>query len=141
MTAVPLVAAPAFAAGGAYGDWTLPAPTGSLSFPGVGLPNAVVTTDSTSPPVASGQSAFLNPSTPFGQAYGGSRGRPYLALRTAAGATPSTTTITFDTAPPAGTWGFALGDVDADHVHICATGPDGVDLTPAELGFQGAFNY
>ncbi|MCF2527767.1 Ig-like domain-containing protein [Yinghuangia soli] len=139
VVAVPFAAAAAGAA--VYADWTVPAPDGTMTLPAAGLPPATVTSDSSAPLVASGSSAYLNASTPFGSVFGSSRGRPYLALKTATGNAPSTTTITFATAPAAGTWGFALGDIDADHVYISATGPDGVALTNAELGFQGTFNY
>ncbi|QKW21309.1 carboxypeptidase regulatory-like domain-containing protein [Kitasatospora sp. NA04385] len=136
-----LTAAPAGAAGSAYGDWSLSGPTGTLGFPVVGLPRATVTTDGTNPAVASGGSAFLNAATPFGAAYGGSQGHPYLTLRTAAGRGPSTTTLAFERPLAAGSWAFALGDIDADTVRITGTAADGSPLTPANLGFRGAFNY
>ncbi|WP_052433300.1 hypothetical protein [Streptacidiphilus carbonis] len=133
---VPVAASPAFASGSAYGEWA----ADSLTVPAVGFPAATVTTTSSSTSVPSGSSAYLNDSTPFGSAYGSSRGHAYLALRTATGLQPSVTTIDFARPTPVG-WGFALGDVDADHVKVTATGADGSLLTAAQLGFQGSFNY
>ncbi|NUU21842.1 MAG: LPXTG cell wall anchor domain-containing protein [Streptomycetaceae bacterium] len=75
---VPLTATASWAAGGAYGDWTLDTPA-TLTFAAAGLPTATVTTDSNAPQVAGGTSAWLNPTTPFGAQYGSSR------LRTASG--------------------------------------------------------
>ncbi len=51
-------------------------------------------------------------------------------------------TFTFDTPTPAGTWAFALGDVDAEEITVLATASDGTTaLSAAELGWQGGFNY
>ena len=48
--------------------------------------------------------------------------------------------ITFDTAPVPGTYGIALGDVDAEEIIITATGPDGAPVSTHEwLGTT--FNY
>ena len=133
---VPVAASPAFAAGSSYGEWT----ASSLTVPAVGFPAATVTTTSTSEIIAAGTSTYLGDSTPFGAAYGSSRGHNYIALRTASGLQPSVTTLDFASPTPVG-WGFTLGDVDADHVKVEATGADGSALTAAQLGWQGTFNY
>ncbi|MFJ8041732.1 Ig-like domain-containing protein [Kitasatospora sp. NPDC096147] len=132
-------AAPAAASGTEYGAWDLPGRR--LTVPAAGFPAASVTTDSTNPTTPSGSSSFLNRATPFGAAFGSSQGLPYLSLRAASGNSPSTTTLAFETAPPAGSWGFALGDVDADTVTVSGTAADGSALTAADLGFRGAFTY
>jgi Bacterial Ig domain len=115
--------------------------SGTLTVPVSGFPAAQVSTNSSSVLVPSGASAYLNAGTPFGAAYGSSKGEPYLALRTASGLQPSNTVITFATPPAAGTWAFALGDVDADLVRVEATDPAGNPVPTADLGFQGSFNY
>ncbi|WP_188283983.1 Ig-like domain-containing protein [Streptomyces sp. CBMA29] len=136
---IPLAATPAAAAGSAYGEWSETA----LHVPVTGFPDAAFTTDSSSVTTPSGVSTFLNDSTPFGAAYGSSRGQNYLSLRPSTGGAngqPSLTTLTFAAATPVG-WGFTLGDIDADQVRITATGVGGVRLTAAQLGFQSTFNY
>jgi hypothetical protein len=127
-------------AAGAYADWTLSGNAGTMAIPVTGFPAATLTTNSISPSVQSGMSAYLSASTPFGQAFGSSQGRPYALLRTAAGQTPSTTTFTFANPTPA-RWGFTLGDIDADKVTISATGAGGGPLSAADLGFESSFNY
>ncbi|SFE76765.1 hypothetical protein SAMN05216251_105128 [Actinacidiphila alni] len=134
---IPLTAGVAAAAGSSYGTWST---GGTLHVPVTGFPDATWTTNSNTPSTPSGASTFLNDSTPFGAAYGSSRGQNYLALRSAPGGADSTTTVTFAAATPVG-WGFTLGDVDADTVRVSATGPGGVPLTTAQLGFQSSFNY
>lgn len=125
----------------AYADWYPSGQSGTVAPPNVGFPSARYTSDSTGLQVPSGNSTFLNEATPFGAKFGSSRGQGYLKFGTASGRKPSTTTITFDKPTPVGTWGFALGDIDADHVRIVAKGADGKELTAAELGFKGSFNY
>lgn len=131
---IPLAAAPATAAGSAYGAWV----PGGLDVPVTGFPDAALTSTSTS--VTPAASAFLNRDTPFGAVYGSSRGQNYLGLRTAQGGADSLTTLAFPSPAPVG-WGFALGDVDADTVRVTATGAGGEPLTAAQLGFQSSFNY
>jgi hypothetical protein len=106
-----------------------------------GFPATEITTDSTSPSQASGQSAFLNSSTPFGQAFGSSQDKPYALLRSAAGRAPSTTVVHFDRPLLPGSWGFALGDVDAEKIQITAYDAAGRQISAAALGFQGTFNF
>ncbi|MET8505619.1 SdrD B-like domain-containing protein [Streptomyces sp. NPDC004787] len=124
-----------------YGEWTMNGTTGEVGIPLAGFPTAAVTTDSSTTTVQSGSSAFLGPGTPVGARYGTSQGKSYVNLRTAAGRTPSTTTLTFESPTNAGTFAFTLGDIDADGVQVSATGADGQPLTAEELGWQGAFNY
>ena len=127
-------------AAGTYADWTLSGNAGTMAIPVTGFPAATLTTNSTSPSLQSGTSAYLNASTPFGQAFGSSQGRPYALLRTAAGQTPSSTTFTFENPTPTH-WGFTLGDIDADKVTISATDAAGGPLSAADLGFESSFNY
>ena len=135
----------AVAAGGASGAYAATSQyatsydfaSGQVTVPAAGFPAAHISTDSTNPTSPSGASAFLNSSTPFGQAFGSSQGEPYALLHLASGRKPSTTVITFDSAPAAGTWGFALGDVDAENVQVKAFGPGDTPLPVSDLGFEG----
>jgi len=92
--------------------------------------------------IGAAKEAKLTGSTPFGTRFGTSFGEQYLSLGGA-----NTTgeiaevVLTFATPAPAGRWGFALGDVDAEKITISATRSDGTALTGAQLGFQGTFNY
>ncbi len=123
--------------------WTLsganPSWTGTSTLPAVAFPPATFATDSRTPTIPSGASAFLGPDTPFATTFASTQNEPYLNLRPALGSAPSTTTFTFPGSTPIG-WGFAFGDVDADLVTISAVGPSG-PLTVAQLGFEGVFNY
>lgn len=127
----------------AQGTWTIsganPSWSGTAEIPATAFPPATFETNSNTPTVPSGASAFLGASTPFGTAFESTRDNPYLTLRPAAGGSPSVTTFTFDSPTPVG-WGFAAGDIDADFVTVSASGPSG-PLTAAQLGFQGSFNY
>jgi hypothetical protein len=129
----------AYAAAAQYAQWNIPA--GLVTVPAKGFPAGHISTDSTAPGSPSGQSAFLNASTPFGQAFGSSQGQPYALLHLASGRKPSTTVISFDSPPAAGTWGFALGDVDAEDIHIDAYDAAGTLLPVSALGFQSVFNF
>ena len=123
-----------------YADWTVSGKSGSLTMPGSGLPDASFDSTSTILRSPSGKSAWLGNQTPFGQEFGSSQGHNYLSFAAAAGKKPSRTKIIFDF-PATGTWGFALGDIDADRATIIAKDESGNELTGAELGWQGAFNY
>ncbi|MFF2011434.1 carboxypeptidase regulatory-like domain-containing protein [Streptomyces sp. NPDC058195] len=125
----------------AYGDWSVSGATGTVAIPLADFPSAAVATDSSTAVVEPGTSVFLGPGTPVGDRYGTSQGKEYVTLRTAAGRTPSTTTLTFEHPTNAGTFAFTLGDIDADSVRVTATGADGQPLTVDQLGWQGAFNY
>lgn len=131
----------AYSAAGAYAGWTLNGTSGTMTVPVTGFPPAAVTTDSTSPSVQAGTSAYLSAATPFGAVFGSSRGEQYALLRTAAHLGPSTTTFTFRTPAPASGWGFALGDVDADRVTISGTDETGAPVSAASLGYESSFNY
>ncbi|MEW2502791.1 SdrD B-like domain-containing protein [Amycolatopsis sp. NPDC047767] len=136
-----LGAQPAGAAGSAYATWDLRSGEGPVTVPVAGFPAGAFSTDATSATATSGGTTYLAADTPFGQVFGSSRGRPYAVIRPAAGSAPSTTTISFARPAPASSWGFALGDVDADTVQVSATGADGSRVDVASLGYQGAFNY
>jgi uncharacterized repeat protein (TIGR01451 family) len=123
-----------------YADWTVSGQAGTFSVPGSGFPSGAVASDTTLR-APSGKSTYLNNSTPFGQEFGESQNRSYLSFGTARGGKPSTTTVTFDTATPVGSWGFTLGDIDADKAKVTAIGADGKALTTDQLGWKGAFNY
>ena len=129
----------ALAAADQYAQWNIPA--GLVTDTARNFPVGHISTNSTAPTSPSGQSAFLNASTPFGQAFGSSQNQPYALLHLAAGRQPSTTVISFDSPPAAGSWGFALGDVDAENIHLQAYGPGGAELPDTALGFQSVFNY
>jgi hypothetical protein len=124
-----------------YAEWTVHDSSGTVEVPGSFFPAGTYTSDSTPLRVATGKSTFLNTTTPMGAEFGSSRDQDYLAFGTASRNRPSTTTITFGSGTPAGDWGFALGDIDADRARITAKEPDGTALTAGELGWQGAFNY
>ncbi len=139
---VPLSAGSAAAEGSSYGEWEFGGgDTGSVSVPVAGFPSAQVTTDSVLSRVSGGTTTFLNDQTPFGAAYGSSRGHSYANLAAARGGAPSRTTLNFTTPTEPGSWALALGDIDADQVRITAIGADGNPLSGAELGFQDTFNY
>lgn len=124
-----------------YAQWAVSGGTGSMTIPVLGFPSASVSTNSSSTQIGSGASAFLNASTPFGAQYGSSQNQPYALLRTASGIRTSTTTLTFATPPTAGSWGFALGDIDADLAQLSATGANGQPVPVTDLGFQSTFNF
>jgi hypothetical protein len=109
--------------------------------PCAGFPVVQATSTATTVSTPSGGSAFLGADTPFGQAFGSSQGEPYVNVSTAAGGTPSTTTLDFDVPTPAAGWGFALGDVDADKVQVRALDSHGQLVSAADLGFRTSFNY
>jgi len=107
--------------------------------------SATVTSDSRAGQVGviSGASVWLAQGTDVGAKYGTSQGQPYLNLRPKAdtATSPSTTTYSFNAPTPTSGWTFVLGDIDADSVRIQAIGTDGQQLTAADLGFRGGFNY
>ena len=113
----------------------------SVTDPAINFPPTHITTDSTAPSQASGASTFLNDATPFGAVFGSSQGKPYALLRSAKGLNPSTTVVHFERPLAPGTWGFALGDVDAEKVRVTAYDAAGVQVPTSALGFQGSFNF
>lgn len=124
-----------------YAQWTVSGGSGTVEIPGAGFPTGTVTSDARPLRVPSGTSTFLNAATPFGKEFGSSQGKGYLYFGTATGSQSSTTTIDFAAGTPVGTWGFALGDIDADTAKVTAVGTNGKPLTAAQLGWQSAFNY
>lgn len=124
-----------------YGEWETTDKTGTVTAPGSYFPAGHVTSDAGIFRVFSGKSTYLTGDTPFGQEFGSSKDHSYLQFNAVSAAKPSTTTITFATPAPANSWGFALGDIDADKATIEATDANGNALTAAELGWKGAFNY
>jgi hypothetical protein len=127
---------------GSYAQWTRDGTSGTITLASAGFssPSAAWTTNAGNLGVAT--SATLGASTPFGQRFGSSSGKQYLGAGLSSGA-PSTTTYSFTRPAPAGTWGFAFGDIDADFVVLSATNSQGVAVPVATIGtwFQGAFNY
>ena len=113
--------------------------TGTVDLPAVAFPAGTFTSNASNLTIPSGASAYLNTATPFGSTFASTQNKPYLSLPNTPGGAGSTTTFTFATPTPLG-WGFAFGDIDLEVVTITATGPGG-PLTPAQLGFQGTFNY
>ena len=138
--ASPASAAPATI--GSFPTWVMARTTDAgLTFsgradfsPAAAFPGVSVETNSTTVKTPSGDSAWLGDSTGFGQHFGSTRAQPYLYLSPATGG-PSTTTIEFDSAPPAG-WGLAVGDIDADFVQIIPRDADGDILPGSVLGAQ-----
>lgn len=142
-------AAPAQAApSDGYPDWSISggsgAFTGDLQFP-AGFPEVTFASDSlaSATMIPSGASTWIPESTSFGAEFGSSRNQEYISLRPAgnrAGA-PSTTTYTFATPSPVGTWGFSLGDIDAEILGVTATDADGNPVSGEQLGLVETFNY
>ena len=124
---------------GVYATWALTDPSAArITFPGTIFPGATVT--STNETLQLATSATLGAQTPFGIAYGPSTGKQYLSAALAAGKPSGSVTITFDDPPIPGTYGFALGDIDAENIKITATGASGKALSVEEwLGTT--FNY
>ncbi|ROS75387.1 hypothetical protein [Cellulomonas sp. PhB143] len=132
-----------------YASWTF---TGTNhSYAGTvdlatGFPAVTLASDSRtppSPPVVSGSTVWLPLGTPFAGTFGPSRDQPYLSLRPYADnpTSPSTTTYTFATPTPVGTWGVNLGDVDAERLVVSALGADGLPVAAADLGFGPPYSY
>lgn len=76
--------------------------------------------------------------TPWASVFGPSSGSPYLRVNAACSSTnpcstTATTTYVFDRTARAGGWGFTLGDIDVDRATIRAFGPDGDELSGAEI--------
>ena len=147
LAAVP-ASAQAVAAGevGVFPTWSVSGSSGAFTATptfaaSAGFPGTTVTSTGSTLAAPSGVTAFLGAGTDFGAEYGSTRSQPYLTLAPA-GTGNSTTTISFDAAPPAG-WGFALGDIDADWAFIEAfSGPGLTGPLPfTALGFQSAGNY
>ena len=123
---------------GMYATWTASGSSVSASVAGTTFPT--ISGSVVDGSVSTAVSATLTGSSPFGQVYGTSSGKTYLSNGLAAGKNTSTTTLTFSAATPVGTWGFALGDIDAESVTVTATNAAGAAVNTATW-FQSAFNY
>ncbi|GAA1676854.1 hypothetical protein GCM10009830_24510 [Glycomyces endophyticus] len=135
-----LVPSAAFAAEPGYAGWSGGSGAFRMASPAAGFPGAELSTNGSPVTTPSGTSVWMGEGTPFGAAYGSSRGQGYIGIGTTSGNLPSTTVLTFDTPTPASKWAFALGDIDVDMVEISGTDADGNALTGSDLGFQSAFN-
>jgi hypothetical protein len=129
---------------GAFPTWSVAAGTATGTFTGsAAMPALEVTSSGNGFGTATGASAFLGASTGFGAEFGSSRLQPYLTVGTS-GVSTSTTSVSFGAAP-AGQWGFALGDIDADWAFLRAYDAAGNPLSSAgdlsALGFRGTGNY
>ena len=140
-----------------YAAWTFAGTTtayaGTVDL-GAGFPGIAFTSDSRTPPGASvgdpggaiSTSAVIRADSAFGALYGISQGQQYVNLRpradgnAASAGMPSTTTYTFASPSPVGTWGAVLGDIDAETLTISATGTDGGAVSGSALGVT-ALNY
>ncbi len=127
---------------GSYAQWTRDGSGGTITIASAGFASPSATWSTNAGNLGVATSATLGASTPFGQRFGSSSGKQYLGAGLASGQA-STTTYAFTRPAPAGTWGFALGDIDADFVVLSATDAQGAPVPIATLGtwFQGAFNY
>jgi hypothetical protein len=122
---------------GVYGVWSASGGSGEVTFPGTTFPSASFTSIDSTQTVAKSQTLIA--SSPFGLQYGSSRGATYLLTAVASGQTTGSVTLTFDSAPIAGTWGLALGDVDAENVTVTAKDSAGRKLNMNEF-FIESFN-
>ena len=122
-------------------DTVVQDPSGSraaLTFAGTTFPRVAV--DETDSKLGAAKSATLGANTPFGESFGASTGKSYLTVGLDAGKPKGKVTLTFDVPPVPGTYGIALGDVDAEEIIITALGPDGQPVSTREwLGTT--FNY
>lgn len=139
LTGVPGNPAKAAPGSSEYAAWTLAGTTGTVTVANVGAQGEFVATGA-NVDIASGSSAWLSDTTPFGVVFGSSRGKPYLSTGIAAGSSSATVTYTFTDAGRVGTWAFAFGDVDAETIAVRATAPDGSSINVNDW-FQGSFNY
>ena len=115
-----------------------PASSGTAKLDGTVFPGIDFTSKDSSLGVA--KSATLTGTTPFGEYFGTSRGQQYLTSGVASGKPEGSITLTFDTSPVPGTWGFALGDVDAEDIKLSATDTFGNPVDVRDWQFA-AFNY
>ena len=122
---------------GVYGVWTASGGIGEVTFPNTVFPSASFTSVDSTQTVAKSQTLIA--SSPFGLQYGTSRGSTYLLTAVASGQTTGSVTLTFDSAPIAGTWGMALGDVDAENVTVTAKDSAGRRLNMNEFYIE-SFN-
>ena len=150
---VPVAAAALVLAGGAvpasaapsdgYATWTVAgstgAFTGTVSLP-AGFPATTVASTSQSFARSSGNSSWLPATSPAGVLVGSSRNKPYVSINPTSQTVPSVTTFSFATPAPAGVWGAAFGDIDAESISISGTDATGAPVAAADLGVT-SFNY
>ena len=132
---------------GVYGGWSLNAGSSNSGVLNLGsnvngflVPAASWSSSASSVTFPTGASTWLGPTTPFGSYFGSSQNRAYMNQGTAPSAQPSVITYTFSTVTPSGTWGFALGDIDADKVKISAEDPLG-NAVDVSGWYESSFNY
>ena len=141
--------APASAATSAWGVWSDDDST--LTFSSAGAANATWTVTGYSDywlvPTDEDDEYFVA-ATPIGAAFGAngpSSTENYLRAESEDDTTtPIVVTVTFDSAVGAGLLGFAVSDLDTDHVTVTATGTTGSALTGSEIvgtSTDSAFNF
>ena len=125
---------------GSYAAWVASGANADATFANTVFPavSAEVNPGSISAP--SGASVWLTEGTAFGAVYGSSRNHPYLSVGLPGGKNEGSLTLTFADGTTPGTWGFALGDIDAEDVTITATSTKGSELD-VSAWFKDAFNY
>ena len=125
---------------GSYAAWVASGANADATFANTEFPavSAEVNPGSISAP--SGASVWLTEGTAFGAIYGSSRNHPYLSVGLPGGKNEGSLTLTFADGTTPGTWGFALGDIDAEDVTITATSAKGSELD-VSAWFKDAFNY
>ena len=125
---------------GSYAAWVASGANADATFAKTEFPavSAEVNPGSISAP--SGASVWLTEGTAFGAIYGSSRNHPYLSVGLPGGKNEGSLTLTFADGTTPGTWGFALGDIDAEDVTITATSAKGSELD-VSAWFKDAFNY
>lgn len=89
------------------------------------IPSLSHAVDETDSKLGVAKSATLGANTPFKESFGASTGKSYLTVGLDAGKPKGKVTLTCDVPPVPGTYGIALGDVDAEEIIITALGPDG----------------
>jgi hypothetical protein len=95
---------------------------------------------STNSTLSVAKSATLSGNTPFGENFGSSRGQQYLTSGVASGKPEGSVTLTFDSSAIPGTWGFVLGDVDAEDIKVSAKDAKGASVDVRGWQFK-PFNY
>lgn len=157
----PAIAAPAPADDlGSYASWTVhnltPAATadvevanGTFSFDVLNAPGGTFTVtkeaaDGEDSEVGTAETEYMSTETSFGAEFGASGPSADIEfLKTRVDgvlATGSVTTLTFDSAMPAGVFGVALSDLDYDEITIDATDGSGNALTGADM-HGDSFNF
>ena len=116
----------------------MPPTPGSAILSGTEFPDIELTSTNSSLNVA--KSATLTGSTPFGEYFGSSRGQQYLTSGVASGKPEGSVTLTFASSPIPGTWGFVLGDVDAEDIKVSAKDAKGAPVDVRGWQFE-PFNY